>query len=192
MIKETVSESRSCRSFDGSVKVTPEFLEELVDVARLCPSASNKQPLKYRLVYEPEEVETVVSLTKYAGLLKDMHFPPQGHHPTAFIVICHDSTVGEFGQFTAMDVGIAAQSMMLRACEGGFGGCMVGAFDPAKVSSALLIPKIYQPKLILALGKPDEVVFICEVPKDGSTAYFRDKANLHFVPKRSAESVIIK
>ncbi len=192
MIKEIVSESRSYRSFDESVEVTLDFLTDLVDTARLCPSASNRQPLKYRLVYERDEVETLLPLTKYAGLLKDMRFPPEGHHPGAFIVICHDSTVGEYGQFTAMDVGIAAQSMMLRACEAGFGGCMVGAFDPAKVSSALLIPKIYQPKLILALGKPDETVFICEVPKDGSTAYFRDKANLHFVPKRSVESVIIK
>ena len=33
---------------------------------------------------------------------------------------------------------------------------------------------------------------ICDLPKDGNTAYFRDKANLHFVPKRSLEEVIVE
>ncbi len=192
MIKEIVSESRSYRGFDGSVRVTADFLTELVDTARLCPSASNRQPLKYRLVHEPDEVEALLPLTKYAGLLKDVHLPPEGKHPAAFIVICHDSTVGEYTNFTAMDVGIAAQTIMLRACEEGFGGCMVGAFNPEKASETLLIPKIYSPKLILALGKPDETVFICDLPKDGSTAYFRDKAGVHFVPKRPLDSIIIK
>ncbi len=33
-----------------------ETLEGFVDCARLCPSSVNKQPLKYFLAWEPEEV----------------------------------------------------------------------------------------------------------------------------------------
>jgi len=90
-----------------------------------------------------------------------------------------------------VDVGIAAQTLMLNACEMGFGGCMIGAFNPDEVSDAIRIPTKYRPVLLLALGVPDESVFITEIGKDGDTKYFRDKAGLHFVPKRSLESVLI-
>ena len=81
---------------------------------------------------------------------------------------------------------------MLQACELGFGGCMIGAFDRNELSKTLLIPKKLKPVLLLALGVPDETVFICEIPKTGDTAYFRDTAVLHFVPKRSAEELIVE
>ncbi|MBQ8511924.1 MAG: nitroreductase family protein, partial [Clostridia bacterium] len=86
----------------------------------------------------------------------------------------------------------ASQTIMLQACEAGMGGCMIGAFKPDEVSRQLLIPKKYRPIVLLALGIPDETVFICNVPASGSTKYYRDKANLHYVPKRSLEDVIIE
>jgi hypothetical protein len=35
------------------------------------------------------------------------------------------------------------------------------------------------------------MVFITEIGKDGDTKYFRDKMGIHYVPKRSLESVLI-
>ena len=52
MIRDIVIESRSYRSFDESQKLGEEDLRTLIDTARLCPSAVNRQPLKYRLVFE--------------------------------------------------------------------------------------------------------------------------------------------
>lgn len=192
MIKELVLDSRSYRSFDETKILDENELIELVDTARLVPSASNRQPLKYKICTAKAEVEKVLSLTAWAGLLPDITLPPEGHHPTAFIVICHDTSVSSETKFSAVDVGIAAQTMMLAACERGFGGCMIGAFDPEKVSDALRLPLKYQPVLLLALGAPDETVFISEIGKGGETAYFRDKTGIHYVPKRSLESVIIE
>ena len=51
MIHDIVLESRSYRSFNESIKIGKEDLETFIDTARLCPSACNFQPLKYRLVY---------------------------------------------------------------------------------------------------------------------------------------------
>ena len=56
MIRDIVIESRSYRSFDESQKLGEEDLRTLIDTARLCPSAVNRQPLKYRLVFEKDEV----------------------------------------------------------------------------------------------------------------------------------------
>ena len=69
---------------------------------------------------------------------------------------------------------------------------MIGAFNREKTAVALRLPKKLAPMLLIALGVPDESVFLCELPESGSTDYFRDKANLHFVPKRSLDDVIVE
>jgi len=191
MVKELVVSNRSFRSFDESKVFTGKELETLVDTARLSASAANRQPLKYKLCVDKAEVEKVLSLTKWAGFLPELNLPPEGHHPTALIVICHDTSVCPETKYSAVDVGIAAQTIMLAACECGYGGCMIGAFDPDAVSDGLRLSLKYRPVLILALGVPDEAVFITEIGKDGDTKYFRDKMGIHYVPKRSLESVII-
>lgn len=192
MIRDIVIESRSYRSFDESRKIGAEDLRTLIDTARLCPSAVNRQPLKYRLVTDNDEVETVVENTAWAGMLKDRTFPPEGHHPTAFIVMCCDTTICADPNGCKVDVGIAAQTIMLQAAEAGFGGCMIGAFNPEVIAEKLRLSKKLVPVLILAFGIPDETVFICNVDSTGSTAYFRDKADLHFVPKRALDDIIVE
>ena len=72
MLKDLVLKNRSYRGFDESVRISRETLEGFVDCARLCPSSVNKQPLKYFLAWEPEEVEKVQGLTKWARALPDM------------------------------------------------------------------------------------------------------------------------
>ena len=93
IIRDLVIENRSYRSFDESRRIGLDDLRELVDTARLCPSAVNRQPLRYRPVYEPDEVEEVLGFTHWAGLLPDVKLPPDGHHPTAFIVLCCDRSM---------------------------------------------------------------------------------------------------
>lgn len=67
MLRDLVLKNRSYRGFDESVRISRETLEVFVDCARLCPSSVNKQPLKYFLAWEPEEVEKVQGLTKWRG-----------------------------------------------------------------------------------------------------------------------------
>lgn len=192
MIRNTVLEARSYRTFDESKPVTKETLEAFLDTARFCASAANRQPLKYRLVYEKSEVEEVLAVTKWAGALPDMKLPPDGHHPTAFIVMCCDTEVCEMNEWVRFDAGIAAQTICLQAAEAEIGTCIIGAFNPEEMSKTLLIPKKFKPVAAIALGAPDETILLCNVPASGNTIYFRDKNNIHFVPKRSLEEIIIE
>ena len=73
MLRDLVLKNRSYRGFDESVRISRETLEGFVDCARLCPSSVNKQPLKYFLAWEPDEVEKVQGLTKWARALPDGH-----------------------------------------------------------------------------------------------------------------------
>ena len=77
MIKELVKKNRSYRRFYQEKKLTKQQLMELVEVARLTPSAANRQPFKYRIVCDDEENEKVFRLLGFAGYLKDWDGPPQ-------------------------------------------------------------------------------------------------------------------
>ena len=87
-------------------------------------------------------------------------------------------------------MGITAQTILLAAAEKGLGGCMIGNFSPEKLSAALSLPESLIPMLVVALGKPDETVIITEVT-DGNTKYYRDDNDVHYVPKRKLEDIVL-
>ena len=192
MIEKIVASSRSYRTFDESRAVTREELADLISVARLCPSAMNRQPLKYRLVYEREEVEALLSITKWGGMLPELILPPDGKHPTAFIVVCCDIELCNNIDSARFDAGVVSQTIMLAAAEHDLGGCILGAFDKSRAAEILSIGEKNVPIVILAIGKPDEKVVLCDTDESGSIAYYRDEYGTHFVPKRSLEELIIK
>lgn len=189
MIKDLMIKERSYRSFDESVKIDRETLVGFVENARLIPSSVNLQPLKYRICNTKDECDIMLSLTKWAALLKDYEIPPKGHAPTAYVVICTDKNVSDKSIFDK-DVGIAAQTVMLSAVEAGFGGCMIGNFNPSKVAEALKLPEGVVPSLVLGLGKPDEKIIVEPIGENGSS-YYRDADGNHRVPKRSLDEIIL-
>lgn len=55
MIKELVKKTDHTEDLSGK-KLTRQQLMELVETARLTPSAANRQPFKYRIVCDEEEM----------------------------------------------------------------------------------------------------------------------------------------
>jgi len=45
--------------------------------------------------------------------------------------------------------------------------------------------------LVIALGKPVETVVLEDLPTDGSIRYYRDAQQVHHVPKRSLQDLIV-
>ena len=90
-----------------------------------------------------------------------------------------------------IDPGIAAQTIMLGATELGLGGCMIASINKNKIRRILKIPNYYEVLLTIALGKPDEKVIVDEIDKDGDIRYWRDDNDVHHVPKRKLEDIII-
>ena len=185
MIRDLVLKNRSYRGYDEKVSISRGTLEEFVDLARLCPSSVNKQPLRYYLACEREETEKVLGLTKWARALPELTLPHPGMHPTAFIVICQDTEIDSNLNRYQKDVGIVAQTMLLAAVEKDLGGCMIGNFESGEVRKTLGFPESIRPLLIVAFGKPAEKIVLTEVPENGNTNYTRDENDVHYVPKRS-------
>ena len=191
MLKDLVTKNRSYRGYDHSRKISKEELTELVELARLCPSSVNIQPLKYFLAYEEETVSIVQKETHWAKGLPGRTLPHPGKEPSAFIVICQDDRISENLARFQRDVGIVAQTMLLGAVEMGLGGCMIGNFGADSVRNALNLDAHIHPLLIVAFGMPDEEIILTDVGEDGSTAYYRDSEDRHYVPKRALEDLLL-
>ena len=189
MLKDIVKASRSRRSFRPNVEISRDVLLEIIDTARFSPAARNLQVLKYRLVTDKKEVSELTSLTYWAGSL-GIKLPPDDHEPSAFIVICHDTMLDKPSDLYSMDVGISAQTIMLAATEMRLGGCMLGSFSAKKIKETLNIAEHLEPKLIIALGLPDDKIELVDVIDD-KVKYYRDENNVHYVPKRSIDEIII-
>jgi nitroreductase len=188
MIKELITKNRSYRRFHQDVPVTRETLRELVELGRLSASAANRQPLKYILSNEPEKNALIFSCLRWAGYLKDWRGPAEGERPPAYIIVLGDTRISTG---FLCDHGVAAQSILLGAVERGLGGCIIAAVQRTKLGKLLEIPDYFEILLVLALGKPKEKVVLETVGDDGDIKYWRDKDEVHHVPKRKLDDIIV-
>ncbi len=189
MLKELVLKNRSYRRFIESEKIDYSALRELVELARLTPSSVNFQPLRFKIINDETNNKNVFETLSWAGLLRNWDGPKDGERPAAYIIILTDLSVASNMK---IDVGIAAQTIMLGAAEMGYGGCMLGSIKRDILADKLEIDtERYSIDLVLALGKPNETVKIVDIPENGETAYFRTDDDIHCVPKRSVDDLIL-
>ncbi len=179
-------ENRSYRRYHESVDISTEDLKSMVDAARLSPSSRNVQPIKFFICNERELNSRIFPNLGWAGYLKDWDGPVEGERPSAYIIQLHDKNISAG---YSCDHGIFAQSILLRAVELGFGGCMIATFKKDVLSELLRVPDHLEIIMVIALGKPKEVVVIDDI-KDGDVKYWRDGEEIHHVPKRQLEELI--
>ena len=179
-----LTKNRSTRGFDASFKVRKDQLLSLVEAARLAPSAMNQQALRYRLVTE-EEASLLLPHIRLGAALPDMKLPLEGTEPNAFIVVCATKE----GRFVDIDMGISAQTILLRAVEMGLNGVCIMAFDSEAVQKALQLPLV--PQLLIAIGRSAERIEVVDIHEGESQTYYR-RNGVHFVPKLTTEDLLIK
>ena len=188
MIADLIRKNRSYRRFYQNYKVEGNTLEELVNLARLSPSAANLQPLKYILATDSEINAQIFSCLAWAAYLKDWSGPQEGERPSAYIVILSDTAISKT---VDCDHGIACQSILLSAREIGLGGCIVASINRETLRTILKIDPQYKIMLVIALGRPREEVVIEAANPDDSIKYWRDDKNIHHVPKRNLNDIIL-
>lgn len=188
MLKDLILKNRSYRRFYQDEKISLETLKELIDLARLSPSARNMQPLKFYLSWEKEKNNTIFPHFAWAGYLKDWDGPEEGERPSAYIIILLDKNITD-NNFS--DHCVAAQSILLGAVEKGLGGCMIGSIKRTELKQVLNLPEEYDILLCIALGKPRETIVLDPVGEEGDINYWRDENEVHHVPKRDLEDLLV-
>lgn len=188
MLKDLIIKNRSYRRFYQEKSISTAVLEELVDLARNSPCGANKQNLRFFLSADKEKNSVINKCIFWAGYYTDWDGPEDGEKPSAYIVIVKDTSAGSG---MAQDEGIAAQSILLGAVEKDMGGCIIANINRKDLKQLLALEEKYEIALVLAIGYPKEKVVIEELKQDNDIKYWRDEKQIHHVPKRKLEDLIL-
>jgi nitroreductase len=122
-------------------------LEEILKAARWAPNAGNRRLHRFVAIQDPLTLR-----------LLRMVAPGMFQHPAAIVVICIDRAKAEsFGmrpnaKGLFVDVGTAAQTMLLAAHSLGLGSGIVTSFSQAAATAILNLPRGLSPEMVICLG----------------------------------------
>ncbi len=132
-----------------SKPVEEEKLQQVLDAARLAPTAHNKQPFKLIVIKTENNEEN----------LKRIY--PADFFVEVPLIICA-CTVLEEGwiradgkNYAEVDTAIAMDHLILAATNLGLGTCWIGRFDLKAAREVLNIPENILPLIFTPLGYPD-------------------------------------
>jgi nitroreductase len=128
--------------------VETEKLEQIMEAARLAPTACNRQAFKI----------IVISTKGRQNELKEIY--PKDWFGEAPNVLCVCSTPGENWvrkdgkNYSDVDAAIVMDHMILAATALGLGTCWIGAFDPEAARNVLGLDDSMEPVAFTPLGYP--------------------------------------
>jgi nitroreductase len=129
--------------------VEEEKLAQVLEAARLAPTAANRQPFQLIVIRTAGREE---DLSRIYG---------RGWFTQAPLVICacgvpREGWVRRDGKnYTDVDVAIVMDHLILAAADAGLGTCWVGAFNPHAAREVLGLPDDVEPIAFTPLGYPD-------------------------------------
>jgi nitroreductase len=132
-----------------SKKVEEHVLKQVLEAARIAPSAVNYQPWRFIVLTGEKQREAVCST--YGG--QWIKSAP------VIIAACGDHSVswkrGDGKDHLDIDVAIAIDHLTLAAAEIGLGTCWVCAFDAQTCKRILGLPDPFEVIALIPLGYPD-------------------------------------
>ncbi len=190
--RQAILARRSVRSFSQE-PLDPALLRELVDLARLAPSAANLQPLEYVVVTEPSLREEVFDCLKWATYTAPAGTPDEAHRPPAYIAVAaRQDYLASVG--SNYDLGAAVMTILLLAQDQGVTSCWIHSINGPRVAKLLGLPPELKMDSVIALGRPAEepVAVDLEAGDQGREVirYWRDEKDRPFVPKRALSNLL--
>ena len=182
-LESLLKRNRNYRGFDASRVVTEADLLKMLEVVPWVASGMNAQPLRFKLV-TGADAALVHPLVKLGAALPEERLPHPGEEPSAYLIVCSAAS----GKVVDMDLGFAAQSILLKAVEMGLGGIFILNFQADALRDALQLP--LPPLAVIGLGKPLERIFLVPVKEGTDLNYYR-KDGAHFVPKLQVEDLVL-
>ncbi len=142
---DLIKNRRSIRKYQDK-PVPKEVLQELLDCARLAPTAANGQQWLIGCVTDKAKLQPIAEATLWGKFIKNA--------PACFAVFCKADN-----QFSSDDGCSAAMNIIYGATSKGLGSCWVwgdGAPYGDAVRDILHVPKDYRLVALVPLGYPAE------------------------------------
>jgi nitroreductase len=146
-VKDAIRERRSVRAYQ-SKPVPDDKLANVLETARLAPSAANRQLWKFIVVKDPTKRKAL------AHAAASQYFVGEAPVIIAAVALQPDRMMSCGVPTYAVDLAIAVDHMTLAAIDEGLGTCWIGAFSQEEVRQILNIPKHYKVVTLLPLGFP--------------------------------------
>jgi len=182
--KEAIEQRRSIRKFKPD-PVSDEYINALLDGARLAPSGSNAQPWRFKIVRDKDTKEKLVEAAydqafiaeapvvfvccaEMGGYLDGVVSGLQdlgkiGAVEDRIVEIVLNRTgrmmkmnLDQFGQRITFNVAIAIEHIALRALDFGLGTCWIRLIDESAIKSIFGWDDTISVVALLPIGYPDE------------------------------------
>jgi len=159
-LQEAILKRRSIRRFTEDV-VTDDELQQIFETVRWSPSWGNTQVWEFVVVRERELIHK----------LTETYRMDKGTNPatncsraaSALIVVCAKTGVSgcyggkestRFSNWFMFDLGIATQTLCLKAHEMGLGTVVVGLLDHEVCKQLIALPDGYEAVAVIPIGRP--------------------------------------
>ncbi|MDR2426984.1 MAG: nitroreductase family protein [Endomicrobium sp.] len=160
-LDEIIKNRKSVRKYLNK-PVEKEKIMQMLEAARLAPSACNAQPWKFVVVANAELKEDIFN----EGLNNLIVTNKWADSAPVIIVVCSQTkfivhNVAEKIQdvnYHLIDLGIACEHLVLKAEELGLGTCYIGWFRGKEIKKILNLPFSYKIECLITLGYGDEPV----------------------------------
>ncbi len=145
--QELIARRYSVRAYRTD-PVEEEKLAQVLEAARLAPTAANFQPFQVIVVHTAGRQD---ELRRVYGARWFVQAP-------LVIAVCglpgQAWTRGDGKNYCDVDVAIVMDHIVLAATDLGLGTCWVGAFDPQAAREVLRLPADVEPVVLTPLGYP--------------------------------------
>ena len=145
-----VADRYSCREFSDE-QLSEGELAQVLEAARLSPSARNNQPVRLCVVQGAEGLALVDECTRCRYGAPTVIIAAYDHDASSHPAPDHGPETCDFGD---IDTTIALTNMEDAARSLGLASCWVGAFDPRAVRERFSVPKTYRLVELMMLGHP--------------------------------------
>lgn len=175
-LQQAIHERRSVRKYLPK-EVPNELLCEILDVARLAPSAYNAQNWRFVIITDKAKKKEI------SDACMGQHWMTEA---PVFIVVCNfhkklrDMHKEKGKLFSTQNCAIISSYIQLLAAEKGLGTCWVGAFDNDELYRIIHHPALHVPEdvaveAVLTLGWPDDVKYNAHVRNEFHDFCYFDK-----------------
>ncbi len=145
-----IAERRSIRNYEKK-DVEEEQLLQVLEAARMAPSANNRQDWRFVVVRDPEKRR------RLAEAANGQKFVAEAPVVIACCSVDPETRMRCGQPVSAINVAIAIDHMTLAAAALGLGTCWIGSFYPDQVKPLLNIPSEVAVVELLALGYPADI-----------------------------------
>jgi nitroreductase len=150
---EALKNRRSIRTYKKQ-DLTTEQITQLIDAARLAPSAGNAQSWAFVVAKEQNTKQALAQAAFGQKWLEEA--------PVVFVVCADEQraedSYGERGKtlYSIQDTSAAVENILLAACAMDLGGCWMGAFREEEIRKVINAPAHMRPVALIPVGYPNE------------------------------------